>query len=815
MDLEEYLKQLSDDLDKELNSLIPLEIDQNVASQHDFSDTFHFCPYCGEELKGEMTYCPYCGEKLKKEIAEPKKIKPLCCLKHFDDFEEATKSKIGTFEKIYNRAFFEETGRPLIEHYGFDTMDYAPLVNPLTSALEIELNASIMHLLRSIYGNDFVFKGKKNVELKYKNNSLRDIQVCMEEDILYENAIYKAGMTNIEDCAKDLNRIITIRNNASHKKEISKETFFSFYDNLFAFFERYMDGLLAIKRPVENNFEAPKCHDRNCKHEGIIFTDTLLLSKKIFGVDSQANYFVNLFLGENGYINKMLTAGIKYHFLDVAQYPDFKRTGQWQDYYYLLDKYYNSLSHDHNLPESVGLFIVGGEDVIPMPRVLSSFGIYDIQEVAPYINMNLSSREYDYAEDVFESDYLYSFPGSNLSFMRGNCWVDPADMFDLAPKLWVSRYPLERDSVESDVEPVSQYLDKVIENLVETPCSPLGQQIPITCDSLKKSSEVILKKLPLPKINDIDGVIYHKRFVSPKVNLEDGWNDVNKLFQDKITKADMLTFLLHGSGNKQNSGYMGQSMRNLQQFTLAFHLPLVKNCNARFLAGLCCWGARYTGFESCNSMLLTAMKNKALLFMGSCRSARGYFDTPGGAKVEITLGEILLKKYLDNLMQGFEAGKALALAKYSYMHNPDQMQSDVLATILEFNLYGDPFITVHPSKQNDYLTNESYSLNQKNMNREYIKIYDLDEAKGDTSLLEQIRSLVDDNLKEIRTKVSNELYANYHIGYENLSKVYSFKDENGDSGYRLDYKYKSLEMEQTLMVDTDDKGNILHILGTI
>ena len=44
-----------------------------------------------------------------------------------------------------------------------------------------------------------------------------------------------------------LDKIISVRNDASHKEHVPKEAFFLFYEHIYAFFESYIDKIIAIK----------------------------------------------------------------------------------------------------------------------------------------------------------------------------------------------------------------------------------------------------------------------------------------------------------------------------------------------------------------------------------------------------------------------------------------------------------------------------------------------------------------------------------------------------------------------------------------
>lgn len=249
--LSDYIDQIHRELESqasEFRSRLYAEFPQHGNS----SPTL--CPSCGSPLPhrrvSELNYCPFCGVYISHQTQTGEILKPLYKLPHYDEFEDDTKSKIGTFERIYQQTFQPETGRVLMEKTGFDLLDYSPLVNPLASALEIELGQSIGKVMRKEYGKDGVIHfGDKEIQLSHTLSfSLREYELCMKYDCKKRNVIKKSGFSLDEVCFKTLKKIIDVRNEASHKKYVSQERFLLFYENIYVFFETYIAQLLILKR---------------------------------------------------------------------------------------------------------------------------------------------------------------------------------------------------------------------------------------------------------------------------------------------------------------------------------------------------------------------------------------------------------------------------------------------------------------------------------------------------------------------------------------------------------------------------------------
>ena len=185
MDLNDYISSINKDIQKDLEYLDRM--------QNDFLD--NILKRNGSEITPDIdNLLPRNSQAPTPEIVENNTIARLILDRRL---EESCKSKIGTFETIYNETFVEDTGMP-IASYGFCDLDYSPLVSLLVSILEIELNLSVYQCIRQRHGIDLkqffdkkttgrrIHVGDKVIELGESKQMLRTIHLLIikERDYL-------------------------------------------------------------------------------------------------------------------------------------------------------------------------------------------------------------------------------------------------------------------------------------------------------------------------------------------------------------------------------------------------------------------------------------------------------------------------------------------------------------------------------------------------------------------------------------------------------------------------------------------------------
>ena len=851
MNLEKYFEQLGNSLQQDLENTIMQSIRE-------------FCPYCGEEILSGSVFCPYCGEDLvvenpkeekqvSKPIEQPKSnYRPLYKLPFFEGLEEETKKKIRTFEYVYQKAYEEETKRPLVSTFGAKASveDFSPLIMSLSSALEIELDKSVLSLMRKIYGKDYIFEEQElKVEL-CKQGTLRGYQYCIFHDLKEKKELQKHGLDNGWECAKALNGIIHKRNKSGHKGVIGQSSFYDFYDAIYDFFNQYMGDLIKVKNnckkkaigspfistfslsgetEITSEVEPEKVFVSKYK-KGIILTDTLKLAHKLF--DSETFTYSGILLStqqivENvlkEYIQHMSEVGIVYDLLDVCHYTDVE-SGKWQSYARCLNNY-----RDKNYPqyykEKMGLFIVGGNDVVPMPQIVNPFFMGGLDENSSRVLIDASKKGELLSDRTLDTDMLYAYSNQYSCLLNGKQEIDSDVLQKCEPLFWVGRLPLE-EGVVSPLNPskysfeefasyfnrsYTSYMENVLDN------GSLGinikKHVTTTCESTQIAVERMLEGIPFAE--DVHhGYIQEKKYVSPNLNLlvpDIQWGS----YMNAIKEADMLTFFLHGSNLPSNYCYYGQS-KEMDEGYIAFNPSLLLSSNVKIISGICCWGARFIGYPKVQSALLTAMFSSTLLFVGSSRTAVGVFDDAlsNVPNMDIAFSELLLKYYLNYLLQGYDAGEALGQAKIDYIRTEKFSRLDALATMLEFNLFGDPLLSVQPVLERKPVVVEndwSISAVSGGWFRSYEQVYDSKKEES-YSILDKVRGLVDRRLLEVRRKVTEQLFKDYSINPQSLSAIHSFKSKNGEQGYRFCFHEKKEFYNNNRIVDTDKDGNITCVIG--
>ena len=227
------------------------------------------CPYCGNDLYVDFDVCPHCGREVPRELLqliqvmrkngsthEISKNTNTPTLTHFDDFEEDSKTKIGTFERLLADKYAES------HTFGFNDTDYAPLVNLLSSVLELELSYAVYDKFLMYWMNlHSAFKIQTNFKSDRTKCTLGDLNFFLglakkddEEKFLPEDlkenwrfAESKFGKS-CGELKNNLDYLTDKRNKAAHKSAISKQDFHDFFAEYQPFYEQYMPAILQLKK---------------------------------------------------------------------------------------------------------------------------------------------------------------------------------------------------------------------------------------------------------------------------------------------------------------------------------------------------------------------------------------------------------------------------------------------------------------------------------------------------------------------------------------------------------------------------------------
>lgn len=758
--------------------------------------------------------------------------------------EDESKAKIGTFKRLYTDTYSSETGI----RYSCSELDYSTLVSLLVSVLEIEINLSLYQELRRLCGvrmpefanarseSKIVPLGRDySIDVGKKEQTLGPIRSLAEQKQSELRGI-------IPDCPgflKSFSSFIEIRNKADHKEYISKDSFLSFYENYAVFFNRYIGTLMDLKQsfmrpsrsygsPSFARYSASQSDmdyisaldaqsDKTVEEKhGVIMTDVSRLALKYYGK-------VNVMSKEHGgvvslktliynalakYIDLCAEVGIHYELLDVSapywKYA-FAQDNSWRAYQKILDDYCDSMGIDGNAPW--GLFIIGGNDVIPMPEIANPGHTPEEKEWELYA-----------AEATLDADFLYAYRTERILLDKDG--IIAMKFIEDNARFHIGRLPLENGSLESNMEAdLLGYFQRAYEaykpglSVADGSYKAAGIELdaPLAVSGLRMKETMfsVTEGLPLMHLRSVDELVENNVFVSPGVNLEEE-NKGTESYLSALKSSDMLIFILHGSNHSTESGFYGDPGD-----CCAFAPELFEVCDNKVFAGICCWGARFIDYSRKNSSLLTAMYNHTLLYVGASRSAVGGF----WRNERCECSETMLKYYVNYLFQGYNAGEALSRAKTNYFRKyfSDDSLYYALMTILEFNLFGDPLLSVCPKlpKNEDFDSCTEVSsgvpMPEGFATRNFEMLYN--SASAWQPLLSGLRNMVDANFKFIHSEIASRLYRTFGLEPRELYCAFKTTDYSGKQGYMFKYRHIDGKNTYRTRVETDLSGNISHVFS--
>lgn len=764
--------------------------------------------------------------------------------------EEVSQAKIGTFERLYYRDYMADSRVPM---YGFEDLDYATLVNLLASTLELELNKSLYQAVRRDAGVERLRIGRQEVNLRKRSQmygTLIELFKAFRETtarVVGDADAFVDALSTIADC----------RNDANHTEYISKQKFLEFYRLYSGTFNRWIGALLDLKtsfvrrehRYVAPDYGAPARYDAaeddyirslrdslnkvslSSGRHGLIFTNTKKLALKYFGdvnyaqsgqLCSHAEH-IRAILKE--YITQLESFGCDYGLLDLAA-ADYgyilDERSDWRAHLDILDDVCRKNRIDGEAPAA--LFIIGGNDVIPMPRFHN-----------PAQEEQQEALELDSLDHTVDTDLPYAYGGEFVRVTAKNeLSLDALSAVIGRPRFHVGRLPLEEGFMKTSLEDdLVSYLSRSLAAFADGGIA-VTAPLMTTCRSTRQVGAFMVEDVPLVGGNEVPEEMSAGAMVtSPALAFND---DAKGRYQRKggkeykalLSRADMLVFLLHGSGVPSSSYYYGEySDEQVGKYNpIAFGPELLAAGNIKSIATVSCFGAKFIGYDRKNSTLLSAIYRDTLCFMGSSRSALGDFDYSLACKRDRTPGWSvrLMHFYLHLLFSGVQGGEALSRARIKYMEGvtsgrcPDEGIADGLLTLQEFNFFGDPMLCLKPriSLPAGYggvsRSLPGYYADGDGWSREYSPVNLRKNEAG--SLLDRVRGLVDDSFSRIHQTIADELYRKWGIDPRDLSCVNRYRSAAGEQGYTLRYRYKDDDLVTYTVVDTDLSGKVVRLYHT-
>ena len=431
---------------------------------------------------------------------------------------------------------------------------------------------------------------------------------------------------------------------------------------------------------------------------------------------------------------------VEFHLLDVSDYQDeFGEKPTWQEHKAILADFMAGMGLQPS--PKLSLFIIGGDDVIPMPRIPNPIN----------------------DADILEADILYCFSGEELTRL---------DVKDAICN--VGRLPLESGSLPSTLnDDLQSYFN--LSNMMLTTGIEVNKVVMTSTESWLPASNDMVRGLPVEEPPHIANATNGNLFVSPRLSVDDFY--VLRYYQREIGQADMLMFNLHGADAHGYSSFYGEGLSG-HNTPEAFSCDMLRYSGARILNTVACFGGRYIGYNRNDSMLMSAMYGGGVvLYAGSCTSALGRTGqiptVAEDALMPSGYSESFMKLYSLYMFRGITAGEAFLSAKCDYFNLCRSFDGDdcALATVLMFNLYGMPVLHVNSNKsviQEARGFKEVHNINthQKTMGR---VLYDKNQPS--TSVLSEVHMRVNDNLLKIRKAIESKLYS-YRNKFIILCKKY-------------------------------------------
>lgn len=525
-------------------------------------------------------------------------------------------------------------------------------------------------------------------------------------------------------------------------------------------------------------------------HYGIILTDGNALARK-YGCTIQEVYDVFNDFIQNAYDQQMY-----WTFLDISQYglDSTYETPSWIE----CNEAVSRCIADNNLTAGpdLHLFIIGGDDVIPIPRV---------------------EDPWPYGGERIPTDTCYAFEGTYI--------VDLLDSRDSdftvgCARNNVARLPLEDGQLDTDIRSdIGAYFN--ISSMYGGGI-PVGNVLMISNRDWIPASCTMTQHLPLLYNTDDPELIRNGMYISPKLLTEDA--ESLSIYCKSLDKADMLMFNLHGADAEGMCGFYSKDE--------AFNPSLLNQGRARVFNTVACFGARYAGYKRNDSMLLSALYGGGvLLYTGSLipvpmfsneetDEARQLLLNPG------TGSEVLMRLYPLYQFKGMTGGKAMLQAKCDYFNMCRHVEDDSfsMSTALMFCLYGNPMLhvrrreyVVESALQNDAMPPAPIKADGSPL-KKTMRQRLLQKDKSNQSLIDQIRGYVDENLNAIRNMVEQHLYQQLGLKPETLDSIDQVNrptiDGNYETGYSFNYHDANRQYGADTFVEVDAQGKTKRIYTT-
>lgn len=504
---------------------------------------------------------------------------------------------------------------------------------------------------------------------------------------------------------------------------------------------------------------------------GFILTDTQRLASLLSSNQKKVKEVIASYVSS-------CTSYIDWQIVDVSDeiYTDFDKTNWWA-YIPILDDYYIGLGLQER--SYCPLFIIGGDDIVPMPTIRNP--LYSV------------GGEYLY------SDMAYCFYCLDIRL---------EDYISQKPRFAVGRLPL---TLDWSLDDLVTYLNDCV-NFTANGIPIRGAAITTTQSWLRASNEM-MRDIPAVSLSEDYVPLNNSMIVSP--DLDTSYKEMYDGYVHELKKIDFLVCNLHGDDDKDVPFFIGEDTSH-SQYTIATQPSMLEESSPYIFNTVACYGGRFMGYKLDESMMLTALSYGTMLYCGAGNVAFGGPDMEGNS-------ELMMKLYNIYLHKGLPAGLALIKAKQDYYrtcHNDDGDEY-AMYTILEFNLFGCPILSMQPKLSANYEPRLlGQSIAEKSRASYQPKVIEVISggAHNADDIHAYVQHLVDNNLSIIKQKVETEVYQRLGLGKDNLQQVMRVSQDNYTIGYQFLYTWTPQQSHRNFqiyyIVDTDIKGDIKKILHT-
>ena len=503
----------------------------------------------------------------------------------------------------------------------------------------------------------------------------------------------------------------------------------------------------------------------------VVFTNSTLLSAKY----NCSQLDVLDLLNKNLYCQQK----VEFLVLDVSDYhEEFGNKPSWQEHKAILADFIAGMGLQPS--PNLALFIIGGDDVVPMPRITNPIN----------------------EEEQLQADLLYCFAGDELNILETKYAICN-----------VGRLPLESGSLSSTLTDDIQSYFNLSSKMLSTGID-VNRVVMTSTESWLPASNDMVRGLPIEEPPHIADATNGNMYISPRLSVEDSYAIED--YQKDIGQADMLMFNLHGADARGYSSFYGEGI-NGHNTPEAFSCKMFKYSGARILNTVACFGGRYIGYNRKDSMLLSALYGGGiLLYAGSCTSALGrtgrVHHIAQDALMPAGYSESFMKLYSLYLFRGITAGEAFLQAKCDYFNLCRSLDGDdcALATVLMFNLYGMPILNVISKKeviQEARGIKEVHNINVKKKTSKTLYA----KKQDSTSILADVQMRVNVNLQKNRNTIESTLYDYWGLNPADLDNIVEITYDNQKT-FRLEYISKNSIIHKRTWAFADNIGNIKDVV---